>query len=99
MEICLILLRIAAFEYDHAMLMGGIEMTRRQADTVRISATIPLHHEEALKRLADRDRISVAHVVRRAVEHAIAEVERGLLTHLKTAGTRPDPSPKHSDVA
>jgi hypothetical protein len=73
-------------------------MTRRPADTVRISATIPLHHEEALRRLADRDRVSVAHVVRRAVEHAIAEAEGGLLTNLKPAGTRSDPSQKHPNA-
>lgn len=60
-------------------------MAKSKAETTRVCATIPLHHGEALERLADRERVSVAHVVRRAIERAIAEVEGGLLANLGPA--------------
>lgn len=60
-------------------------MARPKFETTRISATIPLHHEQALERLAERERVSVAHVVRRAIERAITEAEGGLLANLGPA--------------
>jgi predicted DNA-binding protein len=70
-------------------------MSRQRVDTTRVSATIPKPHEEALERLADREGVSVAHVVRRAIERMISEAEGGLFSNLNTPA--PDRS-KHPTI-
>lgn len=62
-------------------------MARRPADTTRITATIPRHHGEALERLAAREHVPVAYIVRRAIERAITDAEGGLLAGLGSPAT------------
>ncbi len=56
---------------------------RVRVETTRISASIPATHAEALQRMADRDRVSVSHVVAIAIERAIEAAEGGLLMGLQ----------------
>ena len=67
-------------------------MPRRRVETRRVSASIPAMHAEALQRIADRDRVSVSHVIAMAIEHAVEAAEGGLL--LETRRDRlPTPAP------
>jgi hypothetical protein len=62
-------------------------MARRRVETTRVSASIPAMHAEALQRMADRDRVSVSHVIAIAIERAVEAAEGGLL--LETRSDRP----------
>jgi len=67
---------------------------RVRVATTRISASIPVTHAEALQRMADRDRVSVSHVVAMAIERAIERAEGGLLLDLQ-----PQPQRSASSLA
>lgn len=77
---------------------------RVRVATTRISASIPASHAEALQRMADRDRVSVSHVVAMAIERAIERAEGGLLLDLhpqQPQRSAPSSSPRkaRSDAA
>jgi len=74
---------------------------RVRVATTRISASIPVTHAEALQRMADRDRVSVSHVVAMAIERAIEQAEGGLLLDLPAQRPASPPAPRkaRSDAA
>ena len=58
-------------------------MPRRRVKTTRVSASIRTAHAEALQRMADRDRVSVSHVIAMAIERAVDAAEGGLLMEMR----------------